>query len=140
MFLLPGDVFAHGFNLRKADGENPVAVLPREIRKVGRFGFQPQRRTAFDFLNHRRHVTRARQGAEQMHMIFHTANDDGLAFEIGQDAAEVTMQFVTQRFVAEERPPNFGGKDRVHQDFGEGLRHNGMMPNAAVGFNPFRVD
>lgn len=35
MFLLPGDVFAHGFNLRKTDGENPVVVLPREIREVG---------------------------------------------------------------------------------------------------------
>jgi len=35
MFLLPGDVFAHGLNLRKADGENAVAVLPCEIREVG---------------------------------------------------------------------------------------------------------
>src|SRR5262245_9467833 len=26
MFLLFGNVFAHGFNLRKADGENPITV------------------------------------------------------------------------------------------------------------------
>ena len=49
-----------------------------------------------------------------MHMIFNAPNDDGLAFEIGQNAAEVTVQYVAQEFVAEERPPVFGGKDRVH--------------------------
>lgn len=60
-------------------------------------------------------------------MIFHATHDDGLAFEIRQDAAEVFVQFITQRFVAEERPPVFDGKDRVHQNFGEGLRHAGIM-------------
>ena len=65
------------------------------------------------------------------HVVFHAAHDDGLAFEIGQDAAEIFVQFVPQRFVAEERPPVFGGKDRVHQNFGEGLRHVGMMRNSA---------
>jgi hypothetical protein len=35
-----------------------------------------------------------------MHMVFHAANDDGLAFEMSQDAAEVTLQFVAQGFVA----------------------------------------
>src|SRR5260221_8712942 len=36
MLLLTGNVVAHRFNLRKANGENAVAVLPREIRKVRR--------------------------------------------------------------------------------------------------------
>ena len=52
-------------------------------------------------------------------MVFHTAYDDGLAFKIGQDAAKIFVQFVAQRFVAEERPTVFGGKDRMHQNFGE---------------------
>ena len=69
-------------------------------------------------------------------MIFHAAHDDGLAFEIGQDAAEVTIQFVAQRFVAEEGPAVFGGEDRVHENFGEGLRHDKMMANIQTGFNP----
>jgi hypothetical protein len=51
---------------------------------------------------------------------------------MGQDAVEVTVQFVAQRFVAEERPPVFGGEDRVHQNFGEGLRHDGIMRDAAI--------
>ena len=63
-----------------------------------------------------------------MNVIFHATDNDGLAFEIGQNAPEITVQFIAQRFVAEKRPPVFGGKDRVHQNFGEGLRHGGMMP------------
>ena len=65
-------------------------------------------------------------------MIFHAADNDGLAFEVGQDAAEVAVQFITQRFVAEEWPPVFGGEDRVYKNFGERLRHVGMMRDAAV--------
>ena len=65
-------------------------------------------------------------------MIFHSAQDDGLALEMGQDAAEVSVQFVAQRFVAEKRSAVFGREDRVHEYFGKGLRHVGMMPDAAV--------
>jgi hypothetical protein len=65
-------------------------------------------------------------------MILYAAHDDGLAFEIGQDAAEIFVQFVAQWFVAEEWPAVFGGKDRMHENFGERLRHGEMMPDAAV--------
>ena len=61
MFLLSGDVISHRLNLRKSDGENAVAILPREIIQVGAFGFQPERRAAFDFLDHFRSLTGARQ-------------------------------------------------------------------------------
>ena len=67
-----------------------------------------------------------------MNVVFHATDNDGLAFEIGQNAPEITVQFIAQWFVAEERPPVFGGKDRVHQDLGERLRHGKMMPDAAV--------
>ena len=42
-----------------------------------------------------------------MNMIFHPADNNGLAFEIGEDAAKVTMQLFAQRFVAQERPSVF---------------------------------
>ena len=60
-------------------------------------------------------------------MIFHAANNDGLAFEVGEDAAKIAMQFVAQRFVTEEGPPVFGREDRMNQDSGERLRHVGMV-------------
>ncbi len=43
MFLLPGDIIPHRFNLRKADGKNAVAVLPCEIMQSGIFCLQPER-------------------------------------------------------------------------------------------------
>ena len=52
-------------------------------------------------------------------MILYSTDDDRLAFELGQDAAEVTVQFIPERFVTEERSPIFRREDRVHQDFGE---------------------
>jgi hypothetical protein len=35
-----------------------------------------------------------------MNMVFHPANDDGLALEVGQDSAEVAVQFFAQGLVA----------------------------------------
>ena len=52
-------------------------------------------------------------------MVFRATHNDGLAFEMGEDAAPIAVQFVAQRFVPEEGPPVLGGEDRVHQDFGE---------------------
>jgi hypothetical protein len=43
-----------------------------------------------------------------MNMVFDATDDDGLAIKIGQDAAEVTMQFFAQRFVTQERTPVVG--------------------------------
>ena len=70
-----------------------------------------------------------------MHVILHAADNDGLAFKTGQDTAEAAVQFVAQRFVAQKRSPVFGGEDRVHENFGEGLRHDGMMRETWRRFN-----
>ena len=91
MRLLTDDVIPHGFDLRIAVGENPITILPREIREVGRFGSQPQGLTAFDLLDHCGRLARAGQRAERMKVIFDAADNNGLAFEIGQDATEVTV-------------------------------------------------
>ena len=33
------------------------------------------------------------------------------------------MKFIEKRFIAQEWAAVFGGKDNMHQNFGEGLRH-----------------
>ena len=96
MFLLTSDVMLYRLDLGKADGENAVTILPREIVQVGTFRFQPERRTAFDFLDHFRRLAGARERREQVNVIFHAAEDEGLAIVIRQDAAEVMVQFVAQ--------------------------------------------
>jgi len=64
-------------------------------------------------------------------MVFHATDDEGLAIEIGQDAAEVTVQFFAQKFVAEKWAAVFGGKNRMHENLGERLRHGVMMSKPA---------
>ena len=62
-----------------------------------------------------------------MNVILYAADDNGLAIEIGQNAADVAVQFFAKRFVAEKRATLFGGKCRMHKNFGERLWHDTMM-------------
>ena len=73
-------------------------------------------------------------------MVFNTADNDGLTFELGQNAAEVAMQLLAQCAVAQEWAAVFGGEHGVNQDFRKGLRHGGRMGERTARFNPFRVD
>ena len=74
-----------------------------------------------------------------MNVISHPANDDGLAIQFGEDAAAITMQFVAQRFIPEERTAVFGGENSMDQDLSERLGHEMMMSEWPTGFNSFRV-
>ena len=56
-------------------------------------------------------------------MILHAADDEGLAIEMREDAAEVAVEFLAERFVAEERAAIFGREDHVQEDLCERLRH-----------------
>jgi hypothetical protein len=49
-------------------------------------------------------------------MIFHAADDDGLAIVVRQYAAEIAVQFFAQRFVAQKWATVFGRKHRMHQN------------------------
>lgn len=73
-------------------------------------------------------------------MILHAADDEGLAIEIREDAAEVAVEFVAERFVAKEWVTFLGREDRVQKDLCERLRYGGRMGIRAARFNPFRVD
>jgi len=66
-----------------------------------------------------------------MNMVFRAAGNNRLAIQIGQDAAKVMVQFITHLAVAKKRPPVFGGKDRMDEDFPERLWHEGMMRQPA---------
>ena len=52
-------------------------------------------------------------GEKQMHMILHAADDERLAVEVPEDAAEIAVEFVAEGFVPEEWPPFLGREDRV---------------------------
>jgi len=46
---------------------------------------------------------------------------------IRQDAAQITVQFFAERFVAKKRAPVFGRENSVNQNLGERLRHGVRM-------------
>ena len=127
VFLLSGDVLSHRINLRKADGENAVTVLPREVLQFRASGFQPERGGSFGFLDHGGRFARARERAKEMNVISHSADDDGLTIELGQDPAEVFMQFLPQQTVVEEWAAVFRGESRVNQNLCERLWHGARM-------------
>lgn len=139
MFVLGGDVAPHGRDLGKADGEHAVAGLPCEIVQIPRLGFDPEGGAAFEFLDDFGRGGGAGERGEEMDVIFDAADDDRWTIEPGQDAAEVTVEFVAEGFVTEEGAAVFGGEDGVDEDFGEGLGHGRRMRGGAFRFNPFGV-
>ena len=73
-----------------------------------------------------------------MHMVLDAAYDDGLAVEVGKNAAEVALEFVAERGVAQERAAVFGGKDGMNEDLGQGLRHRSKDDRGGEGMQPFQ--
>jgi hypothetical protein len=75
MFLLPGDVLLHLFEIGLAHGEIRETALPFEVGLIATAFLQPQVRDAFQFL----HPFGLREGAsetrEQMHVVFHATNE-----------------------------------------------------------------
>ncbi len=56
-----------------------------------------------------------------MNMVFDSADDEGLAFEVAQDSAEVAVEFFAQGLVAEERVAILGGKDEMNENLWQGI-------------------
>ncbi len=95
MVILAGNIIAHRWNLRKANGKDTITILPCEIVQFRIFRFEPERRATFDFFDHFRWFKGAREGRKDVDMVFYATNDDGLAIMIGKDAAYIMVQFVT---------------------------------------------
>ena len=75
-----------------------------------------------------------------MDMVFHAAHDHRRAVEAVEGAAEVTVHFVAEGAVAQERAAFLGGENDMEQNLGEGLGHGPKMARRAGRFNSFRVD
>jgi len=67
-----------------------------------------------------------------MHMVGDPANDDRLAIQSGENAAEVTVEFIAQVATTQEWSSIFGREHRMHEDLGERLRHDCTMRTAGL--------
>ena len=54
-----------------------------------------------------------------MNVILHAADDQRLVILIGQDAAEVTVQFLAERFVMKKEATILSRENRMNQNLGE---------------------
>lgn len=52
-----------------------------------------------------------------MNVVFDAADDDGLAIEVDQNSAEITMQFVAESLVAQKGSAFFCREHCVNQNF-----------------------
>ncbi len=136
---LAGDVASHRLHLRKPDGEHPVAILPGELIQLWSLGFEPQRGAAFEFLDQLGRLASAREGRENVDMVFDPTNNQRLAMVVGQNASQIAVQFLAQELVTQKGPTLFGGENRVDQNLGEGLWHARTMVQLLTGFNSFGV-
>ena len=67
-----------------------------------------------------------------MNVILRAADDEGLAIVTRKNAANVAMQFLPERFVAQKWPTFFGRENHMHQNLGEGLWHDVMMKQSIL--------
>ena len=71
-----------------------------------------------------------------MHVVFHSPGEDRRTIELFGDAAEIRVERVARRFVAQQRPAVFGGEDEVDVNGGKGLWHGARMADWDVVRQP----
>src|SRR4051812_23683226 len=87
MLFLGLDVCFHLLDLRRADGERPVATLPVELWMDVFFG--PLRGFLLHLLNHFAHRECSRQYEEQVNVVWHPSNDYRRAVDRIQGTPEI---------------------------------------------------
>jgi hypothetical protein len=126
MFLLVRYVGTHLIGFRFADGEDTVAGLPVELGKhwfTSGLVDEPDGGGALHFLHPIRDSDRAGEPHQYVNVIRDATDDQWLAFQPRGDAAEVVVEFVTQRWVGEKGKSFLRGPHGVDQDVRERLRH-----------------
>ena len=116
MLLLALNVLLHHWNLRRADAERAVSLLP------GKSMPHPPGGTTFEFLNRLGQGVRRRQDKEQMKVIRRPAGGDQFEALAAGNADQVGMEFVcTGRW--DERPAIFRAEDTMDEIARVCVRH-----------------
>jgi len=102
MFLLVRNVLFHLFKVGLAHREIRIAALPFKIGVVAAMFFEPAVGYPFQFLHPFGLGDGAGKTAEQMNMVFHSANDERRTVERLGHAAQVGVQGITHPFVTQE--------------------------------------
>ena len=139
MLFLRRDIRADLLDIRLAYGERAVSTLPVEVAERRPLFLHPLRGTLLCLLHKPGDGDGAGKVAEDVDVIFHAADEDGLAPDVLQDARHVGMQPRTQFRVFEKGHAVLRAEDDMQDNAGKRLRHNGGNCYAPSGLCPFFV-
>ena len=122
VIALTSDVALQVRQLRLADGEGAVAVLPSEVDVGGALLLYPVRGILLDLLNEFAHRNCPRQSASNVNMFVSGANAVGRTVKRSGDGRDVFEKFTFDRFV-DKGLAVLGAEDDMEEDVGERLRH-----------------
>ena len=132
--LLSVDVTQKHANIRRADGEQSVSALPREIANP--LLFHPNGRPGLDLRHDLRRRSRRRQSYRKMNMVGNAAHPKTLAIQFARDAREICMKVGTD-IIVDQRKPVLRAEDKMHQVEAQRLRHGtnympGLQPSPVL--------
>ena len=130
MGFLFGNVCAHRVCHGFADREQAITCLPMELgqqRHPGSLLREPNRGSAFHLLHPLGWGEGAAQSHQDMHMIGHSANHQRWGRQSCRNAAKITVQFISHRFVREEGESILRRPNGVNQHVSERLGHGFIL-------------
>jgi hypothetical protein len=119
--LLIADISPHGRNLRRADAEGAVTLLPGKIRS------HPSGRSSLKFLDCLGEGVVSREKKEEMKMIGRSPGLDETKAFIFSDAAEIVAERLTALW-CEQRRTVFRAEDAVDEIVSVGMSHGSAVP------------
>jgi hypothetical protein len=128
MLRLFANVFNDLFQLRSAHAERAVFLPPSEQAMLWKRLVNPFRRTAFDQLHRLRHGHRGRQREQNVKVVFHAADFDGLHLVLPRDAAEERPEAFAQ-FRRDERAAFFCAENAMNIRADEGYINSELTVN-----------
>jgi hypothetical protein len=126
MLFLRGDVFRDRCDLRLADRERSVALLPLEIAWTT-VRLYPDRAFAFDVTDQSANEDLFAERDEQMNVIRCSAGCDELAALFVDNSIDVGVE-AWFKGIGDQGLPILCGEDDVEEDLGERLRHPVFVP------------
>jgi len=140
MRFLGINVRRQGAQVSRADGEDTVTHLPREIPKGRCLSLEPFGGRRFQFFNQLGDGDRPRQTNRKMDVVRYATSAIAFASGVSSDRGEVRMQIRADRF-SQPGMTVLGAEDNVDQHESQRLCHgedyrSGLQPSGSVPVHP----
>jgi hypothetical protein len=109
LFLI-SDVFYQDRQMRRANGESAIAVLPIERVHISELRLYPSRRTFLQFGDQLGHTKILGEAAQDVDMVFDAPHDERGAILIITNAFQVNVHPLTDEWVFKKWAPIFRGE------------------------------